>query len=394
VRNLSDPDSNVRGNARRYFDEHPPEAYASVLLKLLNEDDEEIRKGAVLAMTKCGSKRRDLTPALLESLAKDVSDSVRSLCTSALSQVGAEDPAALKGLMRALVKDRAALVRRNAVRGIRQMHIWPNGSLALLARGLDDDNVSVRVETAYALVEKEHAKTAIPMLFEALIGKEEREIAWIADAMSFAGEGRSLLEERITSKRCEFRAGAILAISKMGKRDKPSMEKLRKSLGMALKLLKDEDALVRRSASLALMPMVDERSGEIVPEIVDALHDLDEDVRSACCDLLGSIGPSAKASVPELIRSLDDQAAHVRGQAAKALGDIGPVAIEAVPRLIDLLRNDKATTVRWRAADGLGGIGRGAEAAVPALLEVLNDEDEELSRRARGALERIRSNKE
>jgi HEAT repeat protein len=80
---------------------------------------------------------------------------------------------------------------------------------------------------------------------------------------------------------------------------------------------------------------------------------------------LGEIGPAAKEAVPDLIAALKDQeedvrsnpadpllkdlGGHVRRAAARALGRIGPAAKEAVPDLIAALK-DQDWSVRHNVA--------------------------------------------
>jgi HEAT repeat protein len=126
--------------------------------------------------------------------------------------------------------------------------------------------------------------------------------------------------------------------------------------------------------------------------------------RWTAAEILGQIGPEARAATPGLLAALKDTDAHIRTVAATALAEIqapateavpaliamlatedrltaakslaryGPEAKAAVPTLTELLR-DRDADVRWNAARTLGGIGREAAFCVPVLVETLKDQD-------------------
>ncbi|MBI4733162.1 MAG: HEAT repeat domain-containing protein [Chloroflexi bacterium] len=149
-------------------------------------------------------------------------------------------------------------------------------------------------------------------------------------------------------------------------------------------------------------------AAEAVPELINALSDVEDKVRIRAVTALRQIGPAAAEAVPALIGLLEDESlsyahssiiaaigkigpvetvlptlvsalkdtdAAVRETAAEALGAYGAAAAPAVPDLIPLLA-DEDVDVRKAAADALGLIGPAASAAVPALIEALNTETE------------------
>jgi HEAT repeat protein len=75
----------------------------------------------------------------------------------------------------------------------------------------------------------------------------------------------------------------------------------------------------------------------IVPALIQALGDKNENVRQAAAVALGEIGPEAKEAVPALTQMLEDEDKDVRQYTVEALREIGPEAKEAVPALIQVL---------------------------------------------------------
>jgi HEAT repeat protein len=79
----------------------------------------------------------------------------------------------------------------------------------------------------------------------------------------------------------------------------------------------------------------------------------------------------AKPAIPELIDALRDKDDDVRTWAAIALGRIGPDALSAVEPLLSLLRKEQNPQVISCAVRSLGEIGPGAKTAFPVLVEMM-----------------------
>jgi|GEM_PF-1875141 len=85
--------------------------------------------------------------------------------------------------------------------------------------------------------------------------------------------------------------------------------------------------------------------GSAVPALLDILKGSDRDMRVCAAEVLGDIGPAARAAIPALIHAVehpatDQDAKTLSRHAALALGRIGPEAKSAAPALTALL--DKA----------------------------------------------------
>lgn len=153
-----------------------------------------------------------------------------------------------------------------------------------------------------------------------------------------------------------------------------------------------------------------------VPALATALLESDPHVRKVAADALGAIhqepqvavpalaemlktgecldavkalakfGPEAHAALPALLDLLKDKDGTVRWQAVYALGKIGPEAKEAVPALLTALRTDEDPLVREHSAESLGQIGAEAKTVVPALIQALKDPDQRIRRDAARSL--------
>lgn len=119
------------------------------------------------------------------------------------------------------------------------------------------------------------------------------------------------------------RANAAYALGTIGPADRPS------AFGPLLEAARDTRGRIRANALVALS-LLGVRAGAeadaAVPVLVQVLEDWKDLVESqqSAAELLGSIGPPARAAVPALTRALDSRSDGVRGAAKVALEKITP----------------------------------------------------------------------
>src|SRR5262249_15741261 len=88
------------------------------------------------------------------------------------------------------------------------------------------------------------------------------------------------------------------------------------------------------------------------PAVADALHHKDRNIRLGAAQALRDMCDRARPAIPQLIEATHDEDWEVRAMAGEALGHIRPNVDEAkvaVPAICELLR-DKESHVRFRAA--------------------------------------------
>jgi HEAT repeat protein len=158
--------------------------------------------------------------------------------------------------------------------------------------------------------------------------------------------------------------------------------------------LKSKEAQTRRDAALFLSRMGAE-AREVVPQLIEALTDPEQQVWFGAVVALSNIGPDAAEAIPALIDGLSDRTRggwrqrywrQVWYRSAYALGQIGPAAI---PALRETLEHEEAP-LRAGAAKALGWMGEAASETVPLLAAKLADEDEDVRLQAAEALGEIR----
>jgi HEAT repeat protein len=107
--------------------------------------------------------------------------------------------------------------------------------------------------------------------------------------------------------------------------------------------------------------------------LVFGLKSPDAAVRSAAASRLADLGPGAAPAIPELMDAVLDLDAGVRREILRAFQAMGPRAAEAAPTIAILLRHEDADT-RLRAVAALRAIGSSGADVVGALVYALNDE--------------------
>jgi HEAT repeat protein len=163
---------------------------------------------------------------------------------------------------------------------------------------------------------------------------------------------------------------------------------------LAAMLASDHENLRGRSWCASALPLVEADAEVAVPALLAALEDPSDEVRAVAVLSLEAYlqrSPEVAGSVlPDLVRRLHDEHWKVRGNAACALGYAGEDASWVLSDLVVAL-SDSAPYVRGCAAQGLGGHGRRARSALPQLRSATLDEDDDVRRRARQALNQISS---
>jgi HEAT repeat protein len=118
--------------------------------------------------------------------------------------------------------------------------------------------------------------------------------------------------------------------------------------------------------------------------LLDLIEHSNPIVRKTATDMLGLVG--SDLAIPALLKAIEDLDWCVRRSAVEALGQIGSdIAIPALLKAIE----DSHFLVQWSAASALGRIG--SDIAIPGLLIALKHLDSGVNSSAAGALQKIGS---
>jgi HEAT repeat protein len=395
-----------------------PEGKAAipVLMEMLKDRDFDNRVRAADALGKLGSKAEVAVPALIEALKgksnpkalKD--DNFRASAAAALGQIKGTAPGVIPALIEAL-KDHN--VQWPAAYALGE--IGPNARAAVpaLTALLKKKNSRRRISFDHARVSAAEAlwkiegktKPILPFLINALKDNRNRKGPWYpicypaAEVLGAIGprakravpELRRQLIARAKESRSDVNADYLIkmaeALWKIEGRTKTVVPFL-------IKMLKHKHWSVRRDAA-EVLGRIGPPARAAIPALTKALRDVDKasgignkDVRLSAAEALWRVGRRVEPVLPGLVRVLNKNAyPDVRVKAAAIVGRIGPEAREAVPALIKCLKDTRLYSEgygydfkkyqKMRAAPllALAQIGPGAKAAIPAIKEALADKN-------------------
>jgi HEAT repeat protein len=233
----------------------------------------------------------------------------------------------------------------------------PTESIILaLITALTDNKSEVREQAADALGWiGSAARPAVPALLAALKDDDAQAAIKACQALSCIGDAEAApaLLAAFQSGRAQVAVEAGRALWQLG----PQVEPIVPALLSAAQGPIDQSQPVR--------DLLASFGPHIVPALIKALSDSEASRRETAANVLGRIGPPARAAVPALQAALKDKSSAVALVAAQALAEIDPTrAAAAVPLLADALDVPGA-------ALALANIGPDARAAVPALIAAL-----------------------
>ncbi|HVC96148.1 MAG TPA: HEAT repeat domain-containing protein [Pirellulales bacterium] len=331
--------------------------------------------------------------------------------------------------------------RISALRIIAELGPPGKAASSTISEALSDENSAVRIAAAFTLLRiGSTSDAAIDVLSGALHDAEEEHR--LAAARNLADCGRAAkgaakaLAAAATDKSADVRAEVAEALGAIGPISQDS------SLAALRALLADESSLVQVNAARSLWQL-DEPAEALVPKLVQVLDDFepissqsprdelflgDRVPARIAIELLGEIGPEAKAAVGALIAAVDSASLALQFRAVDALGAIGPEAEPAIERLERALRDaevysapfvhhvrclsdqaavalrrigpastevlvtaldDHDQRVRFNATEALGYLPQSKERALPGLVKLLDDRHESVRVGAAFALERL-----
>ena len=156
--------------------------------------------------------------------------------------------------------------------------------------------------------------------------------------------------------------------------------------GLKTSATTDPDERVRSAALFALTQVVQPGSNEALATLRQALADKQPAVRLVAAGRLRVLGTKAEAATPELIVALGDSDERVRTAAAEALAKIGP---SALPQLQTALGSQDAN-VRKLSLACLASLGPAAKPALAAIEKCQQDADKDVAEAAKILVERLK----
>ncbi len=340
-----------------------------ILLKLLRDEDSDVRRKATEAIGRIGEAGKVYNPELAKLLS-DEDSYVRMSAAEAIGNMGKAGNAYLPELAK-LLSDEDSDVRSNAAEAIGNMREAGKAYLPELVKLLSDEDSDVRSSAAEAIGNmREAGKVYTPELVKLLKDEDPFVSSSAAAAIGRIGEaGKVYLPELAKLLKDEgsyVRMSAAEAIGNMGKAGNAYLPEL-------AKLLSNEDFDVRMSAAAAI-GRIGEAGNEYLPELVKLLKDEGTYVRVNAVWVIGDMGAGGKKYLPELAKLLSDENSAVRMSAAATIGNMGEAGNEYIPELAKLL-SDEDPDVRGTAAAAIGQMGEAAKEYLPDIIKLLSEQD-------------------
>jgi HEAT repeat protein len=331
------PDQGALKHALRSDD---PKAALSVLCEALDDEDGGLRRSAACKIAEFGAAAGAAIPALLVAM-KGEDKSLRATAAYALWCVDNQQPEAIKTLLAALADKDDDRARWQAAYWLRAIGPATKEVIPALCAALGDSDTRLRAHVAETLgILHAKAEVAVPALAATL-----KDPDWFV------------------------RSYAAHALAQFGKEAAKAIP----ALGEALK---DKDGHVKVAAAKAIWK-IEGKVDRAVPVLIETLKDFDESHYAAgsAAEMLGKIGPSAKAAVPDLTAMLQSGWRDTRIAAAFALCKITGKAEPGLAVLIKALEDRRTPNESGThsALTYLEEIGPQAKAAVPVLLAILKD---------------------
>jgi len=335
-------DAGVRAHCLRGLSEFRTSSVEAAIAEALSDADSNVRSAAVDALGRAGS------PTAFKLVVKALGDKhshVVETAAAALAGRGPEAEAAIPQLLAALRRVNCDAARPHIVRaltGIGRPSVGP------LLQAMTDENPKVRSYACAGLAEmKVLPKTAVPVFVTAL-----------NDTQASVRRDAARTLKRIAPDTSAARAGF-------------------------LRLLEDENRDVGWVAFEALRQV--DPQAHVDRQIRFLIGQLDGGdlylSQARAAELLGRMGPRAKAAVPQLRANLEHRYAGVVWSAYNALRKIQPGrGAEHLPLLIRKLECDPKTThdpteFRRQAASAVLGLGSAGKPAAAALVTALRNEN-------------------
>lgn len=299
---LKDPVAKVRRNAATSLGAFHPEAkqILPALLGLLNDGDVDVRRATIVSLGMLGQGSEDAEKAVTQYL-KDPDPSTRMDAVVAAAAMGKRDDSVIPMLVDALGSKEEATAKA-ARRALTEMGVERAEKVVPALVGTLDKEGDPRTVNAVRVLAgmRSNAAHTAPEIAQAY--------------------GKVAPEQR------HFVVDALLAVDSSGEQAIPILKKS----------LEAPDSLDRKEALLGLMRFRSNMPA-ILPAIIKAFNDEDEENRLIAVSIVRGLGDKAKDALPELIPMTKSQDLKIRKAAVGAIGNMHPDSAEAIAALEETL---------------------------------------------------------
>jgi HEAT repeat protein len=351
----------------------------------LADEDDVVRVHCISALQ--GQPQAHLVSAKIKDALTDMNFHVRVQAYQLLGALGEN----VNGMMQKKLESKNDRERINTAALMCSVNFMRADAVPILAAGLKNDNLSLRMQAAHALglagLERDKVLPVFLAGFTHKWGSVRAQavegLGWHldagADAVSRVASALGDADARVRQQAVHVLHAAIKKHHVEARTVVPTLEKhfalgdaeVRKAIlqvawiygestkGLYVAALKDKDARVRLQGLLSVVNRTEERV-VFLPALIPLVKDESQLVREQLVPTLQRIGEAAVACLGELLQDEDES---VRRAASQALVSMGPKAAKALPNIKAAIKDDNAT-VRIHALVLLAQVGGGG----PALL--------------------------
>jgi HEAT repeat protein len=368
------------------------------LLTAARDEDEYVRRAALAALEQCRDLPREVIPELVGWLEHQNSE-VMQTAMEILSGLSDVPPEVVPAIRRCLLQD-TNRCGGDAVEALGKLHYRPvPEDLPPLLEVLQFNNTQAAYGAARLLARL--GEVAVSPLIDQLAAEPNQVKSCAAFALGEIGPPASAalptLATLLPDPDMWVRVAALGAIGKIATtqeallclrpcfRDKSArirrdVTELCTKLGRLgvcfvqdlLYLIRTEDDFYPKQFLGKALAAVAPHSAEVVPLLVQVLHEPDGAARLRACDALAEIGAGAAAAVADLLGFLEADDSPRRA-AMHALSHMGAAAARAIPRLMEWAA--QPNPLQQPAIVALGNLGPVAAGAIGVLAAALDSED-------------------
>ena len=338
------------------------------LVKCLNQDDREIKRGAILLLEYFGDASV-LEP--LHRVSNDPDPQISMDATRAINRIKDQE---IKGYHRRIKKTKitrpiiASPPSKPKFLSSRKGSVQGTGPS--LRRDGKDSTISRKAKPGMPsmMAPKAQIRTS-----PVVVRRRQEESQAITSIKTRKKDESQQIAQGLKRKNEKARLSAVESPAETG--DERASQHL-------IRVLKDQDKNLRESAARALGEL---KAKDAVGAIINSLNDPEMDVRVALIWALGEINDSR--AVKPLVSLLHDSEERIRNSCFHALAKIGNPENKTI--LFKALTEDKDYRLRLEAADTLGDIGD--RKTVPYLIALLDDRNEYVRQAASRALGKLKA---
>jgi HEAT repeat protein len=279
------------------------------------------------------------------------------------------------GLLYSFDDKQPASTKLFLIESIRTLLADPVGTLALLTRATEDEDVEVRVSAYLALVHVCSLNERGLLVLISGLEDENAEVRAIVirllDAIPSNVYRFPAIAYRLVSCLHSIDSSVRCAVVRKLEHVGPSLSLVVRSLA---DVLSDVDVNVRLQA-VSVLSNIGAVGQEILGPLLALLQDESPQIRMRTAIAIGSIGPDARPALEALKRALNDTDGEVAFFAASALTKIDPTERASIPVLLSHLRQYQKDRGR-SAAEALQRLGAVAIDTVPTLIDALKAEED------------------